>query len=649
MFGGLTGKRLVPVAAIIILTTVAMVLLPRALPVLRVAENWTGDLRIAVLSPPRPQSTDIIVVTITEDTLGLLPYRSPVDRLFLANLLSAVAAKGPRAVALDILFDQPTEQAKDAQLRAVLAAYPVPGVVAVADADTGLTEKQAAYLEAFTEGLDTGLANLTKDQSDGVVRWIFPGRAKGDGWQPGLVGALAGALGVDAPRRQVRLAYRAGPDAQTPPFRTFPAHMVPLLPQPWFAGKIVLVGADLPLIDRHRTPLAAAFGARGEIPGVLVHAHALAQVLEGGALPRPGVAGEAALVLAMVVLGVVLAMIDMPLSIKAAAFAFAVAAFWAAAAALFRYGGPLIPLVAPSLGLAAASGIGIAYLGRVDRQQKKFIRQAFARYISPSIVESLVADPSKLSVRGERRILTYLFTDLASFTNLTERTEPQVMVSLLNEYLEGMLSILFRHGATLDKIVGDAVVGFFNAPVDQPDHAVRAVRCALEMDVFGQEFVAKRAAEGMEVGITRIGINSGSAIIGNFGGDTFFDYTAHGDMVNTAARLESVNKHLGTRICVSRATAEQCPDIAFRPVGSLVLKGKTEGLEVTEPLSEEVATSPAAVAYAEAYELLQKESPEARAAMLRVLEMAPDDPLAKFHLRRLENGETGTVVVMKEK
>ena len=647
MIGGLSAKRLGPVAAIVILTSVAVAVLPRALPFLRVAENWTGDLRIAVLSPPRPQSTDIVVATITEDTLGLLPYRSPVDRLFLANLLSAVAAKGPRAVALDILFDQPTEKAKDAQLRAVLAAYPVPAVVAVAD--TGLTDKQAAYLEAFTEGLETGLANLTKDQSDGTVRWVFPGRAKGGSWQPGLVGAIAGALGIDAPRRQVPLAYRAGPDAETPPFRTFPAHMVPLLPQPWFAGKIVLVGADLPLIDRHRTPLAAAFGAAGEIPGVLIHAHALAQVLEGGALPRPGVAGEAALVLAMVVLGVVLAMIDMPLSIKAAAFAFAVAAFWAAAAALFRYGGPLIPLVAPSLGLAAASGIGIAYLGRVDRQQKKFIRQAFARYISPSIVESLVADPSKLSVRGERRILTYLFTDLASFTNLTERTEPQVMVSLLNAYLEGMLSILFRHGATLDKIVGDAVVGFFNAPVDQPDHAVRAVRCALEMDVFGQEFVAKRAAEGMEVGITRIGINSGSAIIGNFGGDTFFDYTAHGDMVNTAARLESVNKHLGTRICVSRATAEQCPETAFRPVGSLVLKGKTEGLEVTEPLSEEVATSPAAVAYAEAYELLQKESPEARAAMLRVLEMAPDDPLAKFHLRRLENGETGAVVVMKEK
>ncbi len=169
------------------------------------------------------------------------------------------------------------------------------------------------------------------------------------------------------------------------------------------------------------------------------------------------------------------------------------------------------------------------------------------------------------------------------------------------------------------------------------------------MDGFGQAFVEKQAGLGLKVGITRIGVHSGVAVIGNFGGEAFFDYTAHGDMVNTAARLESVNKHLGTRICISGVTAGRCPGMAFRPVGELVLKGKSEGIEVFEPLADGWADSPAAAAYSEAFEKMQRNDPGAGEAFQEVIRINPDDGLAKFHLGRLEEGKTGAKIVMEDK
>ena len=212
-----------------------------------------------------------------------------------------------------------------------------------------------------------------------------------------------------------------------------------------------------------------------------------------------------------------------------------------------------------------------------------------------------------------------------------------------------MCAIDFKHGATIDKIVGDAVVMFFNAPVDQPDHKARAVACAFDLDAFGQTFVELQATQGREVGITRIGVHSGVAIIGNFGGESFFDYTGCGDMVNTAARLESVNKHLGTRVCISLLTAKGCANLTFRPIGALVLKGKTEGIEVVEPVNEARAESPSIALYRNAYEAMAQNDDNAADIFQQVLDLDPDDGLAGFHLRRLRAGEKGTTIVMGEK
>lgn len=190
----------------------------------------------------------------------------------------------------------------------------------------------------------------------------------------------------------------------------------------------------------------------------------------------------------------------------------------------------------------------------------------------------------------------------------------------------------------------------FSAPVTQPDHATRAVSCALEMDAFSRHFVKETQAQGICLGKTRIGVHTGAVLVGNFGGNTMFDFRALGDPITTCSRLETVNKHLGTCICVSRQTADQCNHFLGRPVGHLILQGKALGIEVFEPLDPGTAPdAPRLLAYRKAYGMLEKEDPEAVRAFSALVQNDPNDPLPRFHLKRLQKGETGVTVVMNAK
>ncbi len=632
-------------AVIVALSALLGAVLPRLFPFVGAIENRIADLRLATLSAPEPPHPDIIVVTVTEDTLATLPYRSPLDRRFLAGVLRTLEDGGVRAIGLDILFDQPTDPENDGELRAVLRNMKIPVVAAWADSGDQLTERQAGFLGAYLEGIAKGRVNLYFSPSDGVVRRIFSYHFQSGGRIKDFASTLAEALGADVPFRSVRrLAYRPGAEGGSPPFKSFPAHTVKFLPKPWLAGKIVLIGSDLPHSDRFRTPMED-----GTVSGIFIFAHALAQLLDGRRPPGLGLGAEAGLAAALALFGLILAGTGIPVPAKAAAFAVVLAVLWIGGFALFMTAGWMLPLISPSLAFAVSSGVASAYLGHEERRQKRFIRQAFSRYISPAVVDDLVNHPSRLELGGERRELTYIFTDIAGFTSLIEKSEPSEILPLLNAYLDGMCAIAFRHGGTIDKIVGDAVVIFFGAPADQPDHPARAVRCALDLDAFARSFAAERKAEGVDFGKTRIGVNTGPATVGNFGGENFFDYTAHGDMVNTAARLESVNKHLGTNVCISGLTASRCKDVNFRPIGELVLKGKTQGVETFEPLSEDEASSPAMAAYHAAYHLLRQGDPGARSAFERLAAENPDDPLAALHAGRLAAGESGVTIVLKDK
>ncbi len=169
------------------------------------------------------------------------------------------------------------------------------------------------------------------------------------------------------------------------------------------------------------------------------------------------------------------------------------------------------------------------------------------------------------------------------------------------------------------------------------------------MDRISKAFIKNMNDRGYPFGSTRVGVNSGEAIVGNFGGSERFDYTAHGDPINTAARLESVNKHLGTLLCISGPTAEQCPDHFFRPVGGLVLKGKTEAIAAFEPLTEEEANSPRVLAYNEAFACLEQEDAEAKDMFVQLKAQYPDDPLVNLHYERIMSGTLSTTIVLAEK
>jgi adenylate cyclase len=286
---------------------------------------------------------------------------------------------------------------------------------------------------------------------------------------------------------------------------------------------------------------------------------------------------------------------------------------------------------------------------REARQRQAVAERAYAslsRYFSPNLAQQLTDDSAAVDLGGQRREIATLFTDIASFTALVETLDPGVLGQLLNEYLTGMTDIVFAHDGTVAKIVGDALHVLFGAPGDQPDHAARAVACALDLDEYAQSFRERCQSRGIVLGVTRIGAHTGAAIVGNFGGGRFFDYTAYGDTVNTAARLETANKQLGTRICVSATLADKVKDFRGRLVGDLVLRGKSEVLRVFEPLRAAQYDGPATKSYLEAFAKLESGDPGATAAFAAYLGNQPEDQLESFHLKRLLNGETGTQITM---
>lgn len=269
-----------------------------------------------------------------------------------------------------------------------------------------------------------------------------------------------------------------------------------------------------------------------------------------------------------------------------------------------------------------------------------------SRYFSPNLAERLATDPEAVELGGQRREITSFFTDLAGFTSLVETLEPDAIAPLLNDYLGSMTEIVFLHGGTVVKIIGDAMHVLFGAPAEQPDHAARAVACALAIDASSQSFCERWREKGIVLGATRLGLNAGPAIVGNFGGGHYFDYTAYGDTVNIAARLEAANKQLGTRICVGESVAARVPGFIGRPVGDLLLRGRSEPLRAFEPLSANAYDEPSNQAYLSAFGKLEAGDTAALPAFAALLGLHGDDQLVSFHLKRLLNGATGVRILL---
>ncbi len=656
--GGFRLPRGTISVAIIALTAVlAGALLPRAIGMLGWTENFVRDLRVAFFAPTAPVRSDMLVLAITEETLGMLPYRSPVDRGFLADVLERLAKAEVRAVVIDLLFDRATEPEKDERLRRALNSFPKPVIVAYGDSSEAeidqpgihekkshgeiqVTTEQAEYMREYLSGVHRAYANLSRDGNDGTVRDLILKVPENREPLLTISGVTAKVLGKTLPDRSaLPFDYAIGPKFDEPAIASFQAHLAPILPDAFFKDRIVFIGVDLPGIDRFRTPFVASLGVQeGTIPGVVIHAHAVAQLLDGRVLKVSGAVSDILIVSITVLIGVVIASRDFRVALK---LLLSLAALLAMGGLLFfayPATGYMLPIIGPSLGFATAvTGISF-YQQRRYMEERTFIRSAMARYVAEDVVKQLENEPWRLALGGERREVTYIFTDIAGFTTLSETTEPAVLVAVLNEYLDGATKIVHDHRGTIDKFIGDAVVAIFGAFDDTGKHPSEAVACALALDRFASSFAERQRSErSLDFGITRIGVNTGSVIIGNFGGESHFSYTAIGDMVNTAARLEGANKYLGTRICVAGSTASRVTGTVFRPIGSLKVKGRSEGLSVFEPLAADDPRHAYLADYLTIHASLQDDTVAGFEAIQALMERedARNDGLLAMHLDRL--------------
>ncbi|MCK5872415.1 MAG: adenylate/guanylate cyclase domain-containing protein [Methylococcales bacterium] len=282
-------------------------------------------------------------------------------------------------------------------------------------------------------------------------------------------------------------------------------------------------------------------------------------------------------------------------------------------------------------------------------REKRWLRDAFGRYVSPNRVKYLVEHPESLSLGGEYRECSFVMTDLADFTALMEKTPPHECVLMLNHYLDGMINIAFKYHGTLDRIVGDAVAVIFSAPIIQNNHRELALQCALAMDEYAMKFSKNKGGQGIVFGITRIGVCSGNVLIGNFGGKVMFDYRALGDPINTASRLESANKQFGTRICVAESTIKHIQHIKYRPIGCLILKGKKEKIKTFELLTEAQFNHSLTQDYLLAYQKMEQQTPDAMDAFATLFAQYPQDPLINYHYKRFQQQQIGSTIIMESK
>ena len=303
-----------------------------------------------------------------------------------------------------------------------------------------------------------------------------------------------------------------------------------------------------------------------------------------------------------------------------------------------------VPLIAPAFVTVFTNYVSVVtYNFLAERRQKAMIRGAFAQYVPPAVVGELINNPDLLTLGGEERVMSVIFSDVAGFTTISEGLTPTELVELLNEYLTAMTDIVLDYDGIIDKYEGDAIMAEFGAPLPDDDHAIKACFVALDMQVKLAELRAKLLAEGRPELRARVGINSGSMVIGNMGSTRIFDYTVMGDNVNLSSRLEGANKAYGTYIMCSEATRKMAEEsIITRELDLLQVKGKTEGVLVHEilakaddGLSDNIAKS--VECYNRGHEMYKtKQWDEGIKHFTEALKHNPEDAPAKVYIERCE-------------
>lgn len=474
--------------------------------------------------------------------------------------------------------------------------------------------------QEITPSLSVEALRVALGASTYVVRASNASGATGFGAHTGLNGLQVGPLEIPTDAEgQIWLRFSAyNPDAAIPAWQVLSDDVAPET----FAGAIVLIGASAPgLMDLRATPLDAA------IPGVELHRQAMEQILSGQYLTRPDFAPGLELVLALIaILVLALSAPRFAPPTNAAIGLGLVAALWSLGFILFTQAGYLFDPVFPTLAALVFGAGATTYFYQRTEQQRAGIRRAFSQYVSPSVVRQLTAHPERLKLGGEVRELTILACDIRNFSTIAERMSAEELTTFINSFLTPLSDIIIENGGTIDKYMGDAILAFWNAPLDQPDHALRACNAALQimarMDELNRNWRREAEASGRAFEDVRIGIgvNSGECCVGNLGSEKRFDYSAIGDAVNITARLESLTKVYGLALLVSEETRRQAPGIEFIEADLVRLKGRQCATHVFTAVGE-YAGAPTHAAFLDAFR--QGRLDEARTELARLQEISP--------------------------
>ena len=571
---------------------------------------------------PGTAAEPVAIVALDSESLAAPELAATPRALFApvwAKLVDGLAKSDVKAIGFDIIFaysanrfsgvdaahDQPFLAAlHEARERVVLArtaklAPAFPFIAAIFDPATDSGKRDPAGL-AYVE--------LSPD-ADGVQRRVAAALRTTDGATlPGMATALlARAKGPPMPAEVLLAPSR--PLEAMPTYRLIDVLRCldadPRAVRQTFAGKIVLVGTTLSDEDRKRTPdrfmpppsagdasgggchLVRAGGSDWSsrtVPGVFAHAAAVEQVLTGNLVRPLSVSAGAIVAASYGVAGAVMGFAFTPWIAAAAATLLALGLFAAALVAL-----PLgfwIPLVVPAG--AGASGMILAYLARfvVEERRRRRVQRAFNHYLAPSIVSRLADSDSELRLGGERREVTVMFADLSGFTALSGRLGPEELTSLTNAYLGLLVREVEVTNGYVDKFIGDAVMAVWGAPPADPDHAAHAAQAALAGFAAVNAAKAEADAKGLPSYSVKMGLNSGPAVIGNVGAPGRYNYTAIGETVNVAARLESVPNDYSCRIVVGPATAAAIADrYVVCELDWVQVKGKAEPIAIYDLLA----------------------------------------------------------------
>ena len=575
-------------------------------------DNLYLDWNLRSLAARLPPDPGIVMIDIDEPTLeAMVPDygRYPWSRAVFGQLLDGLARQQPAAIVFDILFIDPQKEHVADDLYFIRTAAALPNVyfpmvrlsappqaergngyplkqLKNATAGPGADPEAHAALLLPLPGLAQtgriGTINVFAD-ADGVIR-RYPLYLDAYGWRiPSLPVRVARDMGFDIPESASLMLTWHGPAKS---YRTVSFHDVftdlerkqPQRPANEFQGKIVIVGTTASgLHDLKLTPLGANY------PGTEVLATMLDNLKNGERLQHapswsmPAVAGFVLLVLAG---AFARGLSPLPLGIGLLALSAVLAVSgWAA----MVFGRSVVPVVSPLLfaWLYFVPAAVRAYWH--ERRNRQRVTQLFSRFLDPRVVKGLVEKgETDAALSGQKREITVLFSDIQGFTALSERKTAQEIVDILNRYFSLQVEVIFRHEGTLDKYIGDAIMAFWGAPTDQPDHACRALACAREMEQTLMRFKQEAGADGEQFDIG-IGIHTGEAVVGFIvSPERRQDYTVIGDTVNTASRIEGATRGR-CRVLVSAAVRAACDKYTFTDHGPVKLKGKEEPVHLFEP------------------------------------------------------------------